>query len=146
MGRNGLGKTTLLKLISGEFHPTEGAVQVSGNVHIQEHLLNLSQTIADALGVSEKLSALGRILDGEVEDSDFEMITDEDWNLEERIRQELSALNLTALDIQERRLEELSGGQSTQLMLVQAFLKNPDILLLDEPTNNLGSKSACGIL
>ena len=119
MGQNGAGKSTILKLITGDLKPIEGGV------HLQK-----GATIATSLQVipRERLSETVR----EYFEKAF---TEKTYNLDKRIADVLEIVNLVApLD---KKLSEFSGGQQARLLLAYALIQNPDILLLDEPTNNL---------
>ena len=137
VGRNGIGKSTLLKLIAGELTPSAGSIQIEGQIAYfsQETINAVSMSIAAALGAEEKLRALQRIAQGSIDEQDYAIVGD-DWRLQERIEQQLSmfALKNIALD---RTLSSLSGGEQTRLLLAKAFLAQADFLILDEPTNNL---------
>jgi ATPase subunit of ABC transporter with duplicated ATPase domains len=97
------------------------------------------QTVAEALGVRDKLDALGRLKAGNGSDADLAVL-DDDWAVEERVAAELSRLGLSAVGL-DRRLGSLSGGETTRVVLASLFLRRPDLLLLDEPTNNLDRES-----
>ncbi len=134
IGRNGVGKTTLLRLISGELAPQSGTIAIGGALGVvrQNPLVTPNETIADLFGVTDALALLRRAEAGE---ATAEQLVDADWAIEERI---VAALARVDLDAQpETRLVELSGGQGTRARLAAAAFANPDFLLLDEPTNNL---------
>ncbi|HEY2708093.1 MAG TPA: ABC-F family ATP-binding cassette domain-containing protein [Caulobacteraceae bacterium] len=138
VGRNGVGKTTLLRVILGEQAPAAGVVSVSGRVAIlrQQPSLPADATLADLLGVAEPLARLARIEAGEGRAGDLE---DADWDLPQRIEAALAeiALSDVALD---RRADTLSGGQATRAALAALLIEAPDFLLMDEPTNNLDAE------
>ncbi len=135
LGRNGVGKTTLLDLISGQLTPSSGSVVCSGSVGKLDQLSGTgdAQTVADTLGVAEGLAVLTRLAQGAgtVDDA-----ATADWTLEDRIAEALIAVDMagTALD---RPTHTLSGGQRTRLRVAKILIAAPDILLLDEPTNDL---------
>ncbi len=134
VGRNGVGKTTLLKLISGEMRPQSGAITVNGTVGILRQTVQVdpAETIADLFGVAEALALHRRAECGE---ATAEELAEADWTLEARIA---SALGRVGLDARpETYLATLSGGQRTRACLAAVILAEPDFLLLDEPTNNL---------
>jgi ATPase subunit of ABC transporter with duplicated ATPase domains len=134
---NGGGKTTLLRLLTGELTPTGGSVAVDGVLgHLRQDLpLTATGTVADALGVAPVLAAIRAVEAGDADPAHFEVIG-EDWDVEERAAAQLDRLGLggTALD---RELATLSGGQVVAVGLAGQLLRRPDVLLLDEPTNNL---------
>lgn len=134
VGRNGVGKTTLLKLASGELQPLMGRVDVRGRVAClrQSIRTNSTETVAECLGVAQAWALLRRAEDGA---ATIEELADVDWSLESRI---LSALARVRLDAEPNtRLGEMSGGECTRVRLAAALYAEPDFLLLDEPTNHL---------
>ncbi|MDB5313834.1 MAG: yheS 2 [Gemmataceae bacterium] len=134
VGRNGVGKTTLFKLIAGELRPQAGNVSVSGGLGILRQTVQVSpdETVAGLLGATAGLAVLRRAEHGEATD---EELADADWTVETRIA---SALGRVGLDTRpETRLATMSGGQRTRAGLAALIFAEPDFLLLDEPTNNL---------
>jgi ATPase subunit of ABC transporter with duplicated ATPase domains len=134
---NGTGKSTLLRLITGDLTPTGGSVVVEGVLgYLPQHLPFASgQSVAEVLGVDRILAALHAIESGAAAEEHFTAIGN-DWDIEERTRAELDRLGLGGIDL-DRPLGTLSGGQVVSLGLAAQLLKRPDVLLLDEPTNNL---------
>jgi ATPase subunit of ABC transporter with duplicated ATPase domains len=137
IGKNGCGKTTLVKLIAGEFLPTSGSIRLNGTVAIcpQDFSIFNYNTIADVFGATEKLEALERIASGSINSNDFTILND-DWGIQNRIQEQLKECGLEYLSLW-RKLSTLSGGEITRLWLAKTFATNIDFLLLDEPTNNL---------
>lgn len=135
VGRNGVGKSTLLRLISGEQPPAEGAVVHAGTVGVlaQRDEPGPDDTVARTLGVAAPLAVLKRILAGEGTVDDLNAA---DWTLEDRLNEALAQVGLTALDT-DRLTATLSGGEQTRLRLAALLLVRPDVILLDEPTNHL---------
>lgn len=134
VGRNGTGKTTLLRLIAGEIEPAAGDVHASGTVAMlrQDVQARPGGTIADLLGVAPALDVLDRAETGRAEADE---LAEADWTLPARIE---SALLRCGLSVGLRApLAALSGGQRTRAGLAALVLAEPDVLLLDEPTNNL---------
>jgi ATPase subunit of ABC transporter with duplicated ATPase domains len=134
VGRNGVGKTTLLKLIAGEIVPFSGKVSVGGTLGMlrQTVQVNAEETILDLFGMTDAFQLLRRAESGE---ASVEELAETDWTVEGRI---LSALGKLGLDAEpETRLSHLSGGQRTRAALAALVFSDPDFLLLDEPTNNL---------
>lgn len=134
VGRNGVGKTTLLKLISGALKPQSGKVTVHGTIGIlqQRDHVGSDETVARLFGVGEAIDLLRKAERG---DASVEDLQETDWSLEGRI---LSALSRARLDVRpETPLAELSGGQRMRACIAAVIFAEPDFLLLDEPTNNL---------
>lgn len=134
VGRNGVGKTTLLKLISGKIPPQEGKISLDGTLGTlrQSVQVDPNETIADLFGAARALALLGRAEQGE---ATVEDLAEVEWTLEARIE---SALGRAGLDAPpETPLATLSGGQHTRAALAALIFSEPDFLLLDEPTNNL---------
>lgn len=137
VGRNGVGKSTLLKLTSGELRPASGTVTVSGTVGVLRQVVyaDPAGTIADLFGASPMLS-LSRKADAGF--ASVEELAGIDWTLEARLR---SALQQVGLDVgAETPMARLSGGQQTRAALAALIFEKPDFLLLDEPTNNLDAE------
>ena len=90
-------------------------------------------TLAEALGVMDRLKMLERILAGNGTASDFDAA---DWTLESRIGNALAHAGLPELPLN-RCIQTLSGGERTRVGIARLVIEAPDLLLLDEPTNNL---------
>ncbi len=135
IGRNGVGKTTLLKLLLGEIQPQSGHVHRQGRIGVlsQEVRPSPGATVADQMGIADGLARLDRIADGQASEDD---LAQADWALETRIAEALAATGLNDLDLRQP-LSALSGGEVTRLSLAGLLLDAPDTLVLDEPTNNL---------
>jgi ATPase subunit of ABC transporter with duplicated ATPase domains len=134
VGRNGVGKTTLLAAITGEHVPQSGRVIANGTVGLlrQDAQLRVGAVVADLFGVRDALDLLRRAERG---DASAEDVADIDWTLETRLA---SALARVGFDIApDTELDRLSGGQVTRVRLAALLFAEPDFLLLDEPTNNL---------
>ncbi|HEV7367879.1 ABC-F family ATP-binding cassette domain-containing protein [Arenibaculum sp.] len=134
VGRNGVGKTTLLKLIAGELAPGTGSVSVTGRLGVLRQTVQVGpdETVADLFGVSDALAVLRRAEAGE---ASAEELAAADWTLEARIAAALGRVGLDAG--QDARLAMLSGGQRTRAGLAALVFREPDLLLLDEPSNDL---------
>ncbi|MDB5469204.1 MAG: transporter, partial [Caulobacter sp.] len=135
VGRNGVGKTTLLRLIAGEIAPRAGTVSVEGRLAVLRQSLQPppGASLAGLLGVEDALARLALIEAGEGSEADF---ADADWTLPARLDQALAEVGLDGLD-PHRPAVSLSGGQATRAALAAVLLAEPDVILLDEPTNNL---------
>lgn len=134
VGRNGVGKTTLLKLIAGDLSPQAGGVALRGRLGRLRQSVQVvpGETVADLFGVTAALAMLARTERGEATDAE---LADADWTLESRMAEALGRVGLDATP--ETRLDTLSGGQRTRVALAALVFGEPDFLLLDEPTNNL---------
>ncbi|RZJ00653.1 MAG: ABC-F family ATP-binding cassette domain-containing protein [Brevundimonas sp.] len=139
VGRNGVGKTTLLRLVAGLDHPVEGAVTRTGTVGWlgQRHDPAPDETVAETLGMAEATARLARILAGEGSAEDLDLA---DWALEARIESALADVGLSGLSL-EHETRTLSGGEQTRLRLAGLLLARPDLLVLDEPTNHLDAEA-----
>ncbi len=134
IGRNGTGKTTLLKLLLGELTPSSGEIVVSGTLGVLRQTVQRSAArVADALGCTGQLARLDRLEAGAGSLDDAEQA---DWLLPGRIETALADVGLPPLAL-DRLTATLSGGQRTRLSLAALLIAEPDMLLLDEPTNNL---------
>jgi ATPase subunit of ABC transporter with duplicated ATPase domains len=134
VGRNGVGKTTLMKIIAGELAPASGSVSVTGRIAVLRQAVQVreGETIADLFDVRDALALLARAEAGEASEAD---IAGADWTLEARMSAALARTGLEAAA--NTPLALLSGGQRTRAALAALVFAEPDFLLLDEPTNNL---------
>jgi ATPase subunit of ABC transporter with duplicated ATPase domains len=140
VGRNGDGKSTLLRLIAGELRPSAGSVGAAGPVaHLPQHLpLQTARTVADLLGIAPQRAALAAITAGDADPRHFTTIGD-DWDVEARAVETLARLGLTAggAELLDRSVGTLSGGEAVLCGVAGLLLRRAGISLLDEPTNNL---------
>lgn len=134
VGRNGVGKTSLLHLISKDLSPHSGKVTCVGALGMlrQSVQVNEQETIADLFGVSDDLNLLAK---AELGLLDAEGLLDIDWTLQARAETALSRLGLERSF--DTRVQDLSGGQRTRAMMAALVFSTPDFILLDEPTNNM---------
>lgn len=136
IGNNGVGKSTLLKLLSGHLKQTTGNIKTSSLPYYIPQQVNFNnQTIAEAIGVSEKINALNAIYEGTSEQMYYDTLND-DWDIENRSQQALHYWNLDKLSLNSST-SQLSGGEKTRVLLAGLNLHSPSIVLLDEPTNHL---------
>ncbi|PIF46779.1 ATPase subunit of ABC transporter with duplicated ATPase domains [Chryseobacterium sp. 52] len=137
VGSNGMGKSTLLKIIANEIQPLNGNVQVQGEIfYVPQMFGNFNHlTVAECLKIDKKLEVLQKITNGEVDELYFDILND-DWDIEERCQKALQYWKLDHLDL-DQKLEGLSGGQKTKVFLAGIQISQPEIILLDEPTNHL---------
>ncbi len=147
VGRNGIGKSTLLRLAAGTLTPNSGRIGGPERVAYvpQDVTLAVNATVADVLGIGATLVALRAIESGSTHPDHYDAIGD-DWLVEDFARSVLASLGLERLGLETRRLDAMgvdrtvghvSGGEATLLAVGAALLARPDVLLLDEPTNNL---------
>lgn len=138
VGDNGVGKSTLLKILASHIKPEKGAVQQSGELIYlpQSHdEISADTTVATALGIYTHLDALDRVKNGTLYENDFERL-DGFWDIQSRVETTLSKLSLWPIDLK-TPFHSLSGGQKTKIFLAKAMLFHTDFILMDEPTNNL---------
>ncbi|MBU4479927.1 ATP-binding cassette domain-containing protein [Patescibacteria group bacterium] len=119
MGQNGAGKSTIFKLITGEFKPEKGDVNIDPRA-----------TIA----VSKQVIPRDQ-MDLTVREFFQKCFKEKVYNIDPKIVDVLETVNLHAPN--DRIIKSFSGGQQARLLLASALIQDPDILLLDEPTNNL---------
>lgn len=137
VGSNGMGKSTLLKIIAGEIQPLSGTTNIQGDIfYVPQMFGNFNDlTIAQCLKIDQKLNALQKITSGHADEIYFGILND-DWDIEERCQNALEHWGLEHFQLNQT-LEGLSGGQKTKVFLAGIQINRPDIVILDEPTNHL---------
>ncbi|WP_114749209.1 ribosomal protection-like ABC-F family protein [Pleomorphovibrio marinus] len=137
IGNNGVGKSTLLKIIQGELSPTGGFLKVDTEPYFIPQIFGQYDhlTVAQALGVSNKIIALKEILEGKATEENFTLLA-EDWTIEERCIEALKEWQLGGMMLRQK-LERLSGGQKTKVFLAGISIHQPKLVLMDEPSNHL---------
>ena len=161
VGANGVGKTTLLRILVGEDFPSAGSVQHARDLAIgylpQVATLGKEGTLwSHCLAVFEDLLALqdeletcvAAMADPELAEGALTRYGNLEQAFEQRggytyevhIKQILSGLGFDERDVH-RPLDQLSGGQRTRALLATVLLENPDVMILDEPTNHLDIQS-----
>lgn len=140
VGNNGIGKSTLLKIIAGKLSPAAGKIICENIIYmIPQHFGQYdSMTVAEALGVADKLKALAAILDGRGDEKDFELLND-DWDIQERLKESFAKWGIMHIS-PDTMMGTLSGGEKTKVFLAGLNIHEPAITLMDEPTNHLDTK------
>ena len=154
IGANGAGKSTFLKILSGELEPTNGEVIMNDGERLsvlqQDHFKYDQYMVLDTVIMGNKrLYDIMKEKDAIYAKEDF---TDEDgiraseleaefaemdgWNAESDAATLLNGLGVDT-DIHYKMMSELDGNLKVKVLLAQALFGNPDVLLLDEPTNHL---------
>ena len=143
IGRNGAGKSSLLKILGGLSKPDDGSMQVQQGLRIayvaQEPQLDAQATIFQAacVGLETAIALREQYLSGasgldlDALQSQIEAL--DAWNWEQRVEETLQRLHLDGQAL----VGTLSGGMKKRVALAQALVARPDVLLLDEPTNHL---------
>jgi len=157
VGRNGEGKTTLLRAVSGEVEPDEGQIHIASGVrvgYLSQELPHFSSTLfeeamagrPDVLKLAEKMRELeSRLSEGKEDLEDlitayskaqnrFEALGG--YDLEHEVAAVLAGLGFPR-ELWDEPASKLSGGQKVRLTLAHLLVSKPDVLLLDEPTNHL---------
>lgn len=158
IGANGAGKSTFLKILSGDISPTSGSVNLEPSKRMavlkQEHASFDEHSVLDTVMMGHKeLYQLMKEKDAIYAKPDF---SEEDglkaseleekfaamdgWNAESDAAALLSGLGIPE-SVHYRNMQELDGSQKVRILLAQALFGNPDVLILDEPTNDLDLKS-----
>ena len=149
VGKNGCGKTSLLKILTGAQKADSGEISLRRALRVgylpQEFELDLTLSVHEniAAGASDVVDAIRRYENGDGSDaelSDLLHLIDhaDGWNLDSRIKATSTALGTPPLDTP---VATLSGGEKRRVALCRALASQPDLLLLDEPTNHLDAES-----
>ncbi|HWQ58320.1 MAG TPA: ATP-binding cassette domain-containing protein [Clostridia bacterium] len=154
IGANGTGKSTFLRILSGELEPSKGEISVTPGERIavlrQDHYAFDEFSVLDTVmmgharlyEIMQQKAALYAKPD--FDDADGLLLAElegefselDGWNAEPNAEKLLNGLGVPA-EAQERKMAELDGPSKVKVLLAQALFDKPDILLLDEPTNNL---------
>lgn len=158
IGANGAGKSTFLKILTGEIEPSTGTVSLAPNARIatlkQDQYAYDEYTVLDTVIMGHRrLYDVMKEKDALYMKPDF---SDEDGLLVSELEGEFAALNgweaepeaidlLKGLNVppelHQQKMSELDGGNRVKVLLAQALFGEPDVLLLDEPTNGLDAQS-----
>lgn len=136
IGNNGIGKSTLLKLISGRLNTSSGSIHcASAPYYIPQQIGITGMSVSQALNISDKIKALHAIYNGSDKYEDYNILAD-DWDIDSRCRMALDSWGLSTIELT-TPIDSLSGGEKTKLFLAGISIHHPAIVLLDEPTNHL---------
>lgn len=137
IGKNGVGKSTLLKIIASELRVSGGQISFESKPYYIPQIYGQYNhlSIEEVLGVKHKIHALNEILKGNISDENYSIL-DDDWLIEETCSNALSKWGLSRIDLKQK-LSSLSGGEKTKVFLAGLNIHNPDFVLLDEPSNHL---------
>ena len=158
IGANGTGKSTFLKVLSGELEPTTGEVVITPGErmavlrqnHFEFDSYEVLQTVImghkrlyEIMKEKDELYAKEDFTDADGErasELEGEFAELDGWSAESNAETILTGLGIS-LDLEHKLMSELDGSQKVKVLLAQALFGNPDILLLDEPTNYLDIQS-----
>jgi ATPase subunit of ABC transporter with duplicated ATPase domains len=154
IGANGAGKSTFLKILSGEIEPTKGSVTIHPGArmavlkqnHFEFDQYQVLQTVImghkklwDIMQAKEAIYAKPDFTEEDgikAAELEAEFAEMEGWNAESEAANLLSGVGIKE-ELHYKQMNELSGNEKVRVLLAQALFGNPDILLLDEPTNDL---------
>ncbi|MEP6734184.1 MAG: ABC-F family ATP-binding cassette domain-containing protein [Chryseolinea sp.] len=149
VGNNGVGKSTLLKILTGEIEPDNG--KVSTRIGIRVGFLTQQPVVADSLTVKDVLfsdsNEVAKVVkeyeecihDPNVNPDKMQAVLEKmeelkAWDYEHKVTEIIEKLGVPDMS---KRFKELSGGQRKRIFLAQLLLLEPDLIILDEPTNHL---------
>lgn len=149
VGRNGRGKTTLLKLLEGSLEVSSGEIKRAGTVSYFPYSYDAEYTktidvIKECIGGLRTLEIQMAQFEMDISEGDnekyFELLNRyselDGYEVESRIYRELALMRLSA-ELLERDFSTLSGGEQTCMLIIALFLRQDNFVLLDEPTNHL---------
>ena len=141
IGRNGAGKSSLLKILGSLEKPDDGILQLQQGIRVayvaQEPILESEATVSEAVqaGLRVVLDLIEQYTQGEgdLDRLQGQIEAQDGWNWEQRLNETIQRLRLDPQAV----VGSLSGGTRKRVALAQALVTRPDVLLLDEPTNHL---------
>ena len=141
IGRNGSGKSSLLKILGGLERADDGVLQLQQNLRLayvaQEPVLDPNATVfvAASAGIAGIIALIDQYCEGvgNLDELQSAIEAQHGWNWEQRVTETLHRLHLDGNAV----VSTLSGGTQKRVALAQALVSQPDVLLLDEPTNHL---------
>lgn len=144
VGRNGVGKSVLARLLAGQLAPSAGRVTRGCGVHYLSQQVAPVGTVATLAGAQPVIAALERIENGSAEAADFDAVGDR-WDIRERLQAELDRCGLAHVR-PDTPASALSGGEAMRVALVAAWLSGAGFLILDEPSNHLDRDQRAALL
>lgn len=137
VGRNGVGKSVLARILSGALEPTFGrCMRPAAVCYLPQQICQpASDSVAALAGVQTAMDALARIEAGSSSQADFDAVGDH-WDIRHQLQHELELHGLGYLQ-PTTAADTLSGGEAMRVALIGAFLSGADFLILDEPSNHL---------
>ena len=150
VGANGSGKSSILRIITGEDIPDEGTIDLNNNISVgylkQDPVFNDEHTVEEAIYSSEHpilqtvkeydycLNHVEEISNERMEAAMATMEENKAWDFNVKVEQIISKLKLDTIT---QQVKYLSGGQKKRIDLAQILIEDHDFLILDEPTNHL---------
>ncbi|MCE2996205.1 MAG: ATP-binding cassette domain-containing protein, partial [Flammeovirgaceae bacterium] len=149
VGENGTGKTTLIKILTGQIKPDSGVVStrdgiklgyltqqpnVEGALTVKEILFDDKNKIAKVVREYEECLHDPSVSPERMQHALEWMEEFNAWDYDAKVQEITGKLGITDLD---QKFEELSGGQRKRIFLAQLLLTEPDLIIMDEPTNHL---------
>jgi len=149
VGNNGVGKSTLLKILTGELASDSGKVvvrdgirvgvltqqrEVPGNTPVKDILFDASNEVAAAVKEYEDCLHHPEVPASRMQAALERMETFAAWDYDAKVQEITTRLDVPDLD---KTFNQLSGGQKKRIFLAQLLLSNPDLIIMDEPTNHL---------